>query len=254
MIRKMKTSGSLMAITLLIASQLHASTSFVVDFGSGTQSSTSTANNISTINTTSSITVGTDGSTLSGISLTTSGFLNSLSGTAWTGGNLNWVNDALGDDYFRGGSIVEGKDVSSTLYYVATVTITGLAAGNYSVQLCSASSITSSSSYSIEDIKVAGSGSATFATGNSAGTTGTGNNGDDWNTGVIGRTTYLIWASVYTSTGTITITITDTSTLSNNIFLNGIYVASVPEPAQTSGIFGALVLGGAWLIRRKRVA
>jgi hypothetical protein len=252
----MKQTRLLLASALLFtASPMLAATSFVVDFGSGTASSTSTANNISTINTTSSITVGTDGSTLSGISLTTSGLLNSINGTAWTGGTLNWVNDALGDDYFRGGSTGEGFDKTSTGHYVATVTITGLAAGYYKVQLCSASSINDSSAYSIEDIKVAGSGSATFATSNSAGTTGTGNNGDDWNTGVIGRTTYLIWDSVYTSTGTITITITDTSTLSNNIFLNGLYVATaVPEPAQTAGIFGALAIAGAMLRRRLKKA
>ena len=249
----MKTSSSLIAIILLLASQLHASTSFVVDFGSGTQSSTSTANNISTINTTSSITVGTDGSTLSGISLTTSGFAASLAPTnPWTGGTVGWMTDAIGCDYFRAGSTSEDYAASSTGYYVATVTITGLTAGYYTVQLCSDSIQKLTTNYSIEDITVAGSGSASHATSNSAGTTGTGNDSTSWNAGITGCSAYLIWDSVYTSTGTITITITDVSTVSNNIFLNGLYVASVPEPAQAAGIFGALTLAGAMLRRRFR--
>ena len=253
----MKQTRLLLASALLFAaSPMFASTSFVVDFGSGTQSSTSTVNNISTINITSGITVGYDGSSLSGISLTTSGFAASLAPTnPWTGGTVGWMTDAIGCDYFRAGSTTEGYANSSTGHYVATVTITGLSAGYYTVQLCSDSLQKLTSNYSIEDIKVAGSGSATYATSNSAGTTGTGNDSTSWNAGTTGCSAYLIWDKIYTSTGSLTITITDESTVSNNIFLNGLYVATaVPEPSQTAGVLGALAVAGAVLRRRFKKA
>jgi hypothetical protein len=215
---------------------------FIVDFGTVYPSSSNTVNDVTTYNASTSITKDTNGNTLSGISLTSTGAISigASSTSAWGSSTIDWVTPTMGTDFMNLGN-------GSTDGTTGTITITGLSAGSYKIQLVSAQN----NATSLADIKVAGSDSVyAFADSdyNNSGATG-----DNWQALSNGKNNILIWDAIYISTGgTITITFTDVSSSSNIMFLNALRVTAVPEPAQVASVFGGLALLGAWFARKKR--
>jgi hypothetical protein len=101
-----------------------------------------------------------------------------------------------------------------------------------------------------------GGGTAANATSEAGGGTDLGTSWDAVLDGE-GLNDYLVWNSIVVDSGeSIVITITDVSASDGAalVALNGLYIYSVPEPAQAASIFGALALGGAYFLRRKKAA
>ena len=262
-----KTPLTLLALITLSPFSLRAGNSYVVDFSS-TYTSGSDGTNVNVITPTTS---GSDdnvftsytsgplksyetGSTTAGVtlSISTSGgctFWNdwSLSTYTWTGTTNEWLTSNLANDYI--GANGGGATSTPTL----TVTLNNLSAGSYKLYLVSTVDTgTFSSGYFYENISVT-TGSGTVGTGYEAG--GGTNSGTGWDAAGTGQGCYdyLVWELTLTASGSITITIQGLlDGGSCALALNGFYLESVPEPAVSAAIFGALALGGAWFIRRKK--
>ncbi|MEI7850702.1 MAG: PEP-CTERM sorting domain-containing protein [Kiritimatiellales bacterium] len=169
---------------------------------------------------------------------TTLGIINNnWTGTAGTDGwkagqNLSWVNEKAANDYlFMASDFMDSK--------TATITLYGLTDGTqYRLELVSSENYWAIGN---ADIKAGGNWASSDYQGKY-----TSNIGQNWN----GQTAYndsnwLIWDSVYSSSGSIALTVTLPVGFGKVATVNALRVEAVPEPASVMmiGLGGLLIVG-----------
>lgn len=206
-------SGLLLAALLAVASAARANQIYL-DFGGGLSNPTGNWNVIATINTTDSNLIDFGSGSGTGASLTTSGWLNTISNTGIWGpaADKDWVQELAAEDLFVASN-------GST----ATATLSGLTAPGYVVEVVVAWTVTNHL-----DVTVGG----VFADDNFDGTAGV--DGDDFNADADGGEpgNWLIWDNVAPASGSLTIQVAAMGQLNGDQpMLNAVRLTAIPEPS-----------------------